>query len=39
MAALAALLEKQGAHLLGPSDLRLDGMLMPSAASVELTQA
>lgn len=38
MAALTALLEKQGAHLLGPSDLRLDGMLMPSAASVELTQ-
>lgn len=39
MAALTALLEKQGAHLLGPSDLRLDGMLMPGAASVELTEA
>ena len=39
MAALTALLEKQGAHLRGPSDLRLDGMLMPGAASVELTQA
>ncbi len=36
MAALSALLEKQGAHLRGPSDLRLDGMLMPGAASVEL---
>ena len=39
MAQLSALLEKQGAHLLGPSDLRLDGMLMPGAASVELTEA
>ena len=39
MAALTALLEKQGAHLRGPSDLRLDGMLMPGAASVELTEA
>ena len=39
MAQLTALLEKQGAHLRGPSDLRLDGMLMPGAASVELTEA
>ncbi|MGB5865192.1 MAG: single-stranded-DNA-specific exonuclease RecJ [Sulfitobacter sp.] len=39
MAQLTALLEKQGAHLRGPSDLRLDGMLMPAAASVELTEA
>ncbi len=39
MSALTAQLERQGAHLLGPSDLRLDGMLMPAAASVELTQA
>jgi single-stranded-DNA-specific exonuclease len=39
MSALTTLLEKQGAHLLGPSDLRLDGMLMPGAASVELTEA
>ncbi len=39
MAQLSAQLEKQGAHLLGPSDLRLDGMLMPGAASVELTEA
>ncbi|MEQ6204085.1 single-stranded-DNA-specific exonuclease RecJ [Sulfitobacter sp. HNIBRBA2951] len=38
MSALNALLEKQGAHLRGPSDLRLDGMLMPAAASIELTQ-
>ncbi len=38
MAQLTALLEKQDAHLRGPSDLRLDGMLMPGAASVELTQ-
>ena len=39
MAQLSVLLEKQGAHLLGPQDLRLDGMLMPAAASVELTEA
>ena len=38
MAQLTALLEKQGAHLRGPADLRLDGMLMPGAASVELSQ-
>jgi len=38
MSALCALLEKQGAHLRGPSDLRLDGMLMPGAATIELTQ-
>lgn len=38
MAALTALLEKQGAHLRGPADLRLDGMLMPAAASVELSE-
>ena len=39
MAQLTALLERQGAHLLGAADLRLDGMLMPGAASVELTEA
>jgi single-stranded-DNA-specific exonuclease len=39
MAQLTALLEKQGAHLYGPSELRLDGMLMPAAASVELAEA
>jgi len=38
MARLSELLEKQGAHLLGPSDLRLDGMLMPGAATVELSE-
>ena len=38
MARLAELLEKQGAALLGPSDLRLDGMLMPGAATVELIE-
>lgn len=38
MTALSAQLEKQGAHLLGPSDLRLDGMLMPAAATIELTE-
>ena len=38
MEKLSALLEKQGAHLLGAADLRLDGMLMPGAATVELTE-
>ncbi|UWR23521.1 single-stranded-DNA-specific exonuclease RecJ [Sulfitobacter sp. S190] len=38
MARLGALLEKQGAHLLGPSDLKVEGMLFPGAASVELTE-
>ena len=38
MARLAELLEKQGAHLAGAADLRLDGMLMPAAASVELAE-
>jgi single-stranded-DNA-specific exonuclease len=33
MARLGALLAKQGAGLGGPSDLRLDGLLMPSAAT------
>ena len=35
---LGELLARQGADTLGPSDLRLDGMLMPDAASVELVQ-
>lgn len=35
---LGALLAKQGAADIGPSDLRLDGILMPGAASVELVQ-
>ena len=36
MARLAELLEKQGAGDLGPRDLRLTGVLMTSAASVDL---
>ncbi|WP_299654453.1 single-stranded-DNA-specific exonuclease RecJ [uncultured Tateyamaria sp.] len=36
MARLDALLAKQGADALGPADLRLDGALMPAAATVEL---
>ncbi|WP_322895161.1 MULTISPECIES: single-stranded-DNA-specific exonuclease RecJ [unclassified Yoonia] len=36
MARLAELLDKQGAGALGPADLRLDGMLMPGAANVDL---
>ncbi len=38
MARLAELLEKQGAGAGGPRDLRLDGMLMPGAATVELIE-
>jgi len=38
MTRLSELLEKQGAHLGGAADLRLDGMLMPAAATVELAQ-
>ena len=36
MARLSDLLARQGASDLGPSDLRLDGLLMPGAASVDL---
>lgn len=36
MARLSELLAKQGADHLGPADLRLDGVLMPGAATVEL---
>ncbi|MDX8347687.1 single-stranded-DNA-specific exonuclease RecJ [Cognatiyoonia sp. IB215446] len=36
MERLGDLLAKQGADAIGPADLRLDGILMPSAASVEL---
>jgi single-stranded-DNA-specific exonuclease len=36
MARLSELLGKQGAGELGPSDLKLDGVLMPSAATPEL---
>ncbi|TDT76938.1 exonuclease RecJ [Litoreibacter halocynthiae] len=38
MARLTEMMEKQGAGLLGPSDLRLDGLMMPAAASVELIE-
>ena len=36
MSRLGELLAKQGAGDLGPADLRLDGLLMPGAASLEL---
>lgn len=36
MARLSELLEKQGAGSAGPADLRLDGTLMPGAATVDL---
>jgi single-stranded-DNA-specific exonuclease len=38
MARLTELLEKQGAHLAGPSDMAVTGMLMPGAATVELVE-
>lgn len=38
MARLGDLLAKQGAHLTGPSDLNVTGLLMPGAASVELAE-
>lgn len=38
MERLSELLEKQGAGAAGPADLRLDGLLMPGAASVELIE-
>jgi len=38
MARLTELLAKQGAGDRGPSDLRLDGLLMPGALSVELIE-
>lgn len=38
MERLSELLAKQGAGLGGPADLRLDAMLMPGAATVELIQ-
>ena len=39
MARLSELLEKQGAGDLGPRALRLDGVLMPGAATVEMIEA
>ena len=38
MARIAELLAKQGAGDIGPADLRLDGVLMPGAATVELIE-
>ena len=38
MARLSELLEKQGAGQAGPADLKLDGILMPGAATVELIE-
>lgn len=38
MERLGELLARQGAHLIGPRDLRLDGVLMPGAATVELVE-
>ncbi|WP_428928458.1 single-stranded-DNA-specific exonuclease RecJ [Marinibacterium sp. SX1] len=39
MGRLSELLARQGAGTMGPADLRLDGMLMPGAATVELVEA
>ncbi|MFT4917364.1 MAG: single-stranded-DNA-specific exonuclease [Yoonia sp.] len=38
MARISELLAKQGAGDIGPADLRLDGILMPGAATVELIE-
>ena len=38
MSRLSELLVRQGADRLGPSDLRLDGLLMPGAATVDLIE-
>ena len=38
MARLSELLAKQGAGTVGPADLRLDGVLMPGAATVDLVE-
>lgn len=38
MARLSDLLQRQGAGAAGPSDLRLDGLLMPGAATTELVE-
>lgn len=38
MTRLSELLEKQGAHLAGAADLKVEGLLMPAAATVELTE-
>lgn len=38
MARLSELLDRQGAGAAGPADLKLDGVLMPGAATVELVE-
>ncbi|WP_187428622.1 Single-stranded-DNA-specific exonuclease RecJ [Roseobacter fucihabitans] len=38
MARLNELLEKQGAHLAGAADLKVDGLLMPASATLELSE-
>ncbi len=38
MARLSELLVQQGADRIGPKDMRLDGMIMPQAATVELVK-
>lgn len=38
MERLGELLAKQGAHLAGPADLSVTGLMMPEAATVELTE-
>ncbi|GFE65429.1 single-stranded-DNA-specific exonuclease RecJ [Litoreibacter roseus] len=38
MARLTELMARQGAGELGPSDLRLDGLMMPGAAQIELAE-
>jgi single-stranded-DNA-specific exonuclease len=38
MARLSEMMDKQGAGALGPSDLRLDGILMPQAATLEFVE-
>lgn len=38
MTRLGELLAKQGAHLAGPADMNVTGLLMPGAATVELTE-
>ena len=38
MARLSELLDKQGAGALGPSDLKLDGVLLPGAANQQLVE-
>lgn len=39
MARLTELMDRQGAGALGPSDLKLDGILMSGAATIDLVQA